>query len=277
MSLYIPLNGSQRVEGQITTSTAEPGTLVTANATLHAKGSYTTLIAATAYTSYGITVLLSNTAVASARTGQLVDIAIGAAASEVVIIPNLMAGNQGTTGGATPGGGAIYYFPIIIPAGVRISARSQAFVTLDTVNVGVWLNQNPVYGKWYGSRVTAYGVASASSTGVSISPGNGSYTTGTIIASSTNPVKYLQLGVDLFTNTTGVSIRGLCQVLAASQIIANHLPFTESTTLESIHFNQVNMILSQMNFNLPAAINLSVGAMRNGTAATRGWALYGVD
>lgn len=277
MSLYIPKVGLQRVETNVSTTTSEPGTLVTASGSIHTKGSYSELITSTAYASYGISICVSNTAVASTRSGVLCDIAIGGAGSETIIINNLMAGNQGTTGGAQ-GAGSMYFFPIYIPAATRISARCQAFTASDTVNIGVWLHQNPIGpGGWYGTRVTTYGADTATSSGVSISPGNGSYTTGTIIASSTNPVKYLQLGTDLLTNAAGTNLRGLAQILAASQIIANHLPFNESTTLESVHYSNINMILSKMSFNLPSAINLSVGAMRNGTAATRGWVLYGVD
>ncbi len=274
--LYIPRQRTSRCQSNTATTSSEPGNLVTANATTNVMGNYTQLIAATNYTSYGITVILSNTAVAATSTRVLVDIAKGGAGSEQVVIPTLIGGNAGVTG-STEGTGHIYHFPIIIPAGTRIAARCQAFNASDTVNVDIKLHQYPRFGAWYGNRVTAYGANTSASTGTSISPGNGSYTTGTIIASTTNPVRYLQAGIDFYTGTNAATSRGLFEVLTGSTVLVKDLTWNESTTTEVIDFSIINFILSQMMFNLPIGNNLTVGLMRNVAAAAHGVMLYGVD
>lgn len=269
---------NSRLEDNIGTTSAELGTSITANASAHTKAtSYTTLIASTTQDAWGITVMLTNTAVASTRTSTLVDIAIGAASSEVVIIANLIGGNASATGGAQ-GWGHQYFFPIHIPAGVRLSARSQAFTGSDTVNVAIQLHHHYDPNVWYGSRVTTYGADTATSSGTSMSPGNNTYATDVnLSASTTNPIRYIQIGADLLTNTAGTNLRGLIRLTAGTQVLAADLPYLESTTVESVEFVHANMILSHMRFNIPAGVALKVSAMRNGTAATRGWAAYCVD
>ncbi len=279
--LYIPKCGQTHLEDHQGVTTNEYGVSVAAGGSAHTKNAtYTQLIASTAYDAYGISIFFYATAVVSTRTGVLVDIAIGAASSEQVIIPNLIAGNAGTTNVVT-GTGHGYYFPIMIPKGSRISATAQAFTASDTVNVHVYLHQHPMAeGAWYGQRVTAYGADTATSSGTSMSPGNDTYATPVSVAASTaNPIKFLQLGTDLLTDTTASTSRGLIQISTGTtpDILANDLPYQESTTIESISFLHANLILSHMMFNIPAGVNLKVAAMRNATAEARGWVLYGVD
>ncbi len=277
--LLIPHRGATITEDNIASLSGERGTSVASHATTaHTKNAtYTTLVAATAYESFGIFVGITNTAVASTRTSVLVDIAVGAASSETVIIPNLIAGNQSASGTAQ-GSGSYYFFPIRIAAGVRISATAQSVIVADTVNVTVHLLQHQIPGMWVGSRVTAYGADTATSSGTSMSPGNGVYATDVnLTASTTNPIRYLQVGTDLLTNTAGANQRGLIRLTAATSVLASELPYDESTTVESTHFSAANFILSHMRFNIPAGVALKISASRNAAAATRGWAAYGVD
>ena len=277
--LYIPAFSVSTLEDNVGTTSAEYGTSVAAHATTaHTKNAtYTTLVATTSYTSYGIFVGLHATSTASTRESFLVDIAIGAASSEVVIIPNLLAGNQAGSS-TTSGMGSYYYFPIVIPKGVRISATCQSDTAADTVFVSVHLVQHAEPGVWYGSRVTAYGADTATSTGVSMSPGNNTYATDVDLSASTaNPIHYLQIGTDLLTNTAGATQRGLMRITAGTSVLAQDLPYNEITTLETTHYTTANFILSQMRFNIPAGVALKISAMRNAAAATRGWVAYGVD
>ncbi len=277
--LYIARQGAATLQDNQGTTSAEHGTSVAAHAsTAHTKNAtYTQLIAATAYEAFGIFVGVHANATASTRVSILVDIAIGGAGSETVIIPNLIAGNQAASA-TTSLMGSHYFFPIRIKAGSRISATCQAGVAADTVNVGVHLLQHQVPGAWYGTRVTAYGADTATSTGVSMSPGNNTYATDVNLSASTaNPIKYLQIGTDLYTNTTGSTLRGLLRLTAGSSVLAQDLPYAESTTLESTMFTPANFILSHMRLNIPAGVALKISAMRNAAAASRGWSAYGVD
>lgn len=274
--LFIPHQGLTGLQDNQGTTSAEYGTTVTASATPHTKGSYSQLIASTSANAYGIFVNLFNTAVASTSTRVLVDIAVGAAASETIIIPDLIAGNAGTSAGAQNAGHS-YYFPIVIPVGTRVAARCQALGVSDTVDVQVHLLTNPVPGKWYGQRVTAYGANTGTSSGTSMSPGNNTYATNVSLGTTSNRIKYMQVGTDLITDTTGTSSRGLIRISSGTTVLAGDLPYMESTTIESVDFTIANMILSHMTFSEPAGITLNISAMRSTTAEARGWAVYGVD
>jgi hypothetical protein len=282
--LYTPNNSSlAHITSNIGTTSAEYGTSVAAPGSTHTKNTtYTELIASTSYAAYGITVLLSNVGTtASTNARALVDIAIGAASSEVVIIPNLICGNAPALG-AAQSGAAVYYFPIYINAGVRLSATAQASTVSDTVNVTVYLHHfSPGPGSFVGSRVTAYGANTGTSSGVSHTSGStNAYATATqIVASTTNPIKALQLGMDLGTDTTGITLRGLVRLGfgATPDYFVSNLIWTESTTLENVFFWTANMVLSKMRFNIPAASDLRLSAMCSGTGEARGWIIYGVD
>jgi hypothetical protein len=282
MALIIPRQGACFKEATALVSNAEFGTSVTAAGSAHTKGSTPTqLIASTGYTAYGVIVGLGNVGTAATtNTRTLVDIMIGGSGSEVVRIPDLLCGQAGASNSASSQP-IYYYFPIIIPSGSRISSRSQSLAASDTVNVQIHLIQQPIPGRWYGSRVTAYGPDTATSSGVSHTPagsGTAYATTTQITASSTNPIRSLQVGIDLGTATAGNTARGVLRIAAGSSTnyIVSDLPFRESTTLESIDPSVANFILSHMLFNIPASSYLGVGAMMS-TAAARGFALYGVD
>lgn len=278
--LYTPLVGQNTLQASATSTSAEFGATVTASSSAHTKGNWSQVLASTTYTSYGIAIGLAAVGTAASTNSRLLcDIGIGANPNEQVLIPDLIAGQAGGSASASSSP-VYYYFPIIIPAGTRISARCQSLISADTVNVSAFLFQGAVPGRWYGSRVTAYGITSASSTGTSHSPGNSSYATTTqLTASTTNPIKFMQIGTDLYDQTAGSTARGLIRIAAmgSTNYVVSDLPYRESTTLESLDNAQTNLILSQMAFNIPAGQYLGIGAMRNVAAAARGFAIYGVD
>lgn len=279
--LYIPRQGLSIVQSNTTSTSAEFGVSVTAGGSAHTKNAtYTELVTSTDYVSYGIMIGVGAVGdTASTNTRTLVDIAIGSAGNEIVIIPNLMAGQVGQSASASSQP-CYYYFPIRIPSGVRLSATSQSVTASDTVNVQIRLFQHPVPGQWYGQRVTAYGANTANSTGTSHTHGNNSYATTTQLSAATEaPIKYLQVGIDLLTDTTGNNKRGLLRIaaMASTNYIVSDLPFRESTTLESIDYSICNFVLAQMAFDVPAASYLGVGATMNAAGEARGFVLYGVD
>jgi hypothetical protein len=283
MTLIYPRQGTvfKQVSSNLV-SNAEWGTSVTAGGSNNTKtATATQLLASTTYTSYGIMIGLGNVGTtASTNTGTLVDILVGSAGSEVVLIPDLMAGQAGASNSASSGP-QYYYFPITINAGTRLSCKSQSVLASDTVHVQVHLFQNCIPGRWYGSRVTAYGITSATSTGTSHTPagsGTAYATTTQLTASTTNPIKAMQVGIDLAADTTGSSARGILRIAAGSSTnyVVSDLPYKESTTLEAEEYNAANFILSHMMFDIPAGSYLGVGAMMS-TAEARGFAIYGVD
>lgn len=104
---------------------------VDAGATAHTKGAWAQITASTARDALGFTLVIINDASSTASSQHLVDIAVGAAGSEVVILSNMQAFFQGFQGGETVVG------PIWtpIPAGSRIAARAQCSVTAADTRV----------------------------------------------------------------------------------------------------------------------------------------------
>lgn len=99
------------------------GTEITANAVANTKGAYAQLSASISKAFRGFYVL-GSTASTLATAGHLIDIAVGAAASEQVIVPNIYVKSIAST---TPCK-IMVHCPIQIPAGTRVSARSQSNV-----------------------------------------------------------------------------------------------------------------------------------------------------
>lgn len=279
--LLIPPGGLGAFETNVTNTTNETSTFstsVTAGTSSAKNATYTTLIASTSYASYGIMVQLAGLqTTASTNQRCLVDIALGAASSESVIIPNLTCGNTADYGAASAQGNS-YYFPIYIPSGVRVSATASASTDSDVVNVAVRLFQHPMGpGGWFGSRVTAYGADTGNVRGTSHTGGTNSYATGTALATTSNPIRYMQIGVDMLSDTTGNNSVGLVRILNTTDVIVTHLPMKISTTIEAINFTDANFVLSKMMFNLPSGISIRVGASWSASPEARGFIVYGVD
>lgn len=93
------------------------GTTITSSATANVKGSYTQLTASTPRDYRGFFISIDGQQMSFTSQQLMVDIAVGGSGSEVVILPNLPIFGSPIVGGL---------FPIPIPAGTRVSARSQA-------------------------------------------------------------------------------------------------------------------------------------------------------
>jgi hypothetical protein len=176
--LWLPPARLRSAESNLaaTPSTARIGTTVVAGAA-HTKGAYATLIAATALRTQLVCIMISETQVAATRTDTLVDIAIGAAGSERVILPNILAGWRA----GARWNPLILTLPLRISAGARISARAQSITASKSFGVGIWAYggpNNPILPTF--TEADAIGVTTASaSVGTSVLPGTGAGTEGT--------------------------------------------------------------------------------------------------
>jgi hypothetical protein len=159
-----------RALGQVFESAADTsvseGTIITASGSNNTKGSYTTLIAATAHPAGGMFIILGG---ANTSGGAyLIDLAIGAAASEQIIVPDLFYHAQADST-------YMYaYLPISIPAGVRVSARVACSSASRTVRVNVVL----VSGEAIEAAATAYGTDAANSRGTQVTASGSTNTKG---------------------------------------------------------------------------------------------------
>lgn len=169
-----------------TTITPDPGT------TPNTKGAYVQIVASTPFAANRIRLGLSGVA-ASSQTW-LCDIAFGAPGSEVVVLPDLT--SDAFTSTSSINNAAWHDFPLLVPAGTRISVRCQCNAASRTLGIYLVLMAT---GDTPGiSSFTTYGALTASSKGTNIDPGavantKGAYTQ--ITASTTGVIQWLSFHV----------------------------------------------------------------------------------
>jgi hypothetical protein len=173
MPLSLPPTFGQVQISHFTAAARDPIT-VTAGATAHTKGGWTQLIASTPYDAYGIWIGIDGIGLSAAATPYLVDIGVGPAGSELVIVPNL------DVWGADPAAAVgqnphQFWFPVYIPAGSRIAARSQSATANKTCRVMVVLDAVPWYGLWGIGPVVDYGTNLSASIGTSVTTGSNAF------------------------------------------------------------------------------------------------------
>lgn len=118
--MYLPsTNTGARSESCGFTAASTSGIAITPSTTTSTYGSYTTIIASTAFTYESLLVMLYRTGNA---TDYCFDIAIGAAASEWNIVKDLRLSCRTSASGAANR----FMLPLHVPSGSRISARCQA-------------------------------------------------------------------------------------------------------------------------------------------------------
>lgn len=170
-------------------------TNVTASGTVNTKGSWVQLVASTAFHSTAVGLQFKTPGTAS---NQLLDIGVGAASSETVLIPDVLVGMPANVG-------YWLWFPVGIPAGTRVAARVQSSTASMVTTVGFqamasgFVPSSPLGG------CTTYGAATADSGGTSVDPGGTANTKGSwtqLAASTTGVTRAVVLALGNQANTT---------------------------------------------------------------------------
>lgn len=150
---------------------ASSGGTLTDDTTTNTKGDWIELVAATAKQADGfiLTIQTGDTGVSDF----LVDIGIGAAAAETVIVSNVL-----YTSGGSDSPPARAYFPIPIAPGTRVSARSQCVDLSQRVRVVVTLCDGGVARSLRRRVATTYGADTSDSGGTAVDAGGSTHTKG---------------------------------------------------------------------------------------------------
>lgn len=200
--LLVPTNGDSKVITNAgTVGSATPGTSVPDNATPNLYGTITELISAASNVqdSWGITVLAVASGSPSTIAGESsIDILIGGATDDVLISSIL-------TGGTFHGGGRAYFFPVHVPAGVRIACQLSTGTAQANFGVTVWLHGGDAPGGMQsGRKVTTYGTKINNSRGValSVAASGGAATATEIVASTTEDHFYFLPGFQVAVDTS---------------------------------------------------------------------------
>lgn len=181
--------------------TSNPGTSVPDGASVNTYGTVTELISAAnnVQDSWAIEIMVCNTLNPSALVGEMsLDILVGGATDDVLISSLLI-------GGAYYGGSRSYWFPVHIPAGLRIAAQISAGAAQTTeprVVVNLYGGGVPPFR--VGSRITTYGTKVNNSRGVAVTPtaSGGAASVTQITASTSEDHFYVMPGFQVSTDTT---------------------------------------------------------------------------
>ena len=199
--LFVPRGGNSFAAVQSNNSgrpTAPQGTSVTP--AVGSKGSWVQAISSLTDDAFGLIICINNNNVSAASRNSVLDIGIGAAASEVVLFPDLICGNAVNYN--VSGGGVWYYFPIAIPAGTRIAIRAQSTVT-TAFNCFIQALQKPQNPSMFKacSYVEAIGMTAPQGTGP-YTPGTTSEGAWQLLGASTRDNWFWQIGAQVNSSDT---------------------------------------------------------------------------
>lgn len=208
-------------------------TAVNGAASAHVKGAWVQLVASSAYAASAIILtLLQNQ---FDRT--LTDLGVGGAGSEVVIVPNVMEFG----GGKDRARHQYTVWPVSIPAGSRIAARTQNDIgsTRGIFALAYLVPQSLHRTTESVNRVLAYGALTASTRGTTVTVGfsgaKGSWVE--LTASTSRPMKsfYLRLGNDHASGPAAVYALDIGVGAAASEtVILADVPLVQNSNPQSL-------------------------------------------
>lgn len=221
------------VQSNVTTQpTNTVGTVITP--VVGSKGAWAEVFASLANDTYGLMIQVHNSATSAANRTYAIDIGVGAAGTETVIIPDLIGSSAATMDAR---GGLWYYFPVFIPAGSRVAARAQGSVT-TTVRVNVRAYQQPsnpamVRTCGYVEELGLTGVVGTAVTGGTTAEG-----AWTLIGTTARDCWWWQIGVQVAVADTAHATACTYFDIARGdgtnfQVIVSDLPFITSTTEDS--------------------------------------------
>ncbi len=269
-----PLLSSAQSLAEAGTNTASTtGTTITASASANTKGAFAQLVASTAADAQGFILHVFGPTLVR---DMLLDVAVGAAAAEQVILSNFLVTPR--TSDASAHGGI--WVPARIPAGSRISARLQATTGSSTVLVTVTLLAGNFKDPGGAGLVTTLGADTADSGGTAVDPGAGAANTkgawsevASVIPAGVSQF-ILALGNQLANRSTARFLLDIgVGAAAAEQVIVPNIPLHQVTgaAIMPLYFF--------LPVALPAGERLAVRAQSTITTATRTFdvAIYAIS
>lgn len=276
MALTIPFPRNQKMQYNFSgRPAATMGTLVTAATGLHTLGATHTEVMTTTIDCFWMRIILHNTQQAGIRTDGLLNLYIGSAGSERLLINNLLAGWT-VDNNAGFGPPRVYEFPLYLPSGTRISARYQALIASDTCNVSLMIHGGGRPGNWWGTGVETLGTVATSSIGTSVTPSaTGGQGTFTAIGTTTKEYKYVfPMYQGSLADTTMTSTWEVGDIGTGGNVLNDLTDFQFGPTSNEFTFN----FPGNGRFTLiPASTALQIrSAISGSTAEAKDWAIYGV-
>lgn len=241
------------------------GIQVTASASTNTKGSYAQIVSATDRDWYGFWLQLNGgTSPSGVNSASLMDFAIGPAANESVVLPNMLCGNRLSSTGATSN--PAVYIPLYIPKGVRVSARMQSATASRINRVMMWAESGASAPRPIFTKCDVYGVDTSNSTGTNITTSASANTFGSWVnvgATTTRDYKAFGIGFQgknvSTLSTRSYILEGGFGSTAFMRAVLN------TSTAESVITNVSAQVVTQ---NIPAGTQLQARASTDAAANT---------
>jgi hypothetical protein len=221
--IWVPKKGSLRRESNYGSAAVNaPGTQLSTDAgSASTKGAVAQLIASTGFDAYLVEVVIWGSGISATNSRAMVDILIGAATEEV-LIPDLLSGYTGETIAAGPGPNS-YRFPLYVPAGSRLSARiAGERLGNNATCVGISLYGGDGYPPWHPcQKVTTYGIGTrpaATAVAAGVSGANGNFVQ---IAQTTKDHGYFLPGLQCGGGDTTLTVKSFNLGLGVSETAAD--------------------------------------------------------
>lgn len=264
--LWIPQKGALKVVTNMgVVGSTTPGASVTTGAAAATKGAPVELLSAAtvAFDVFWLTIVAHGYAVNAGRSEGAMDILAGAA-TEDVLIPNLLFGNCGTW---ATGRHKWWDFPVYIPAGTRISVQAAGQRTATAFRVGIYAYGGVSCPPWrVASKVVTYGVSVPG--GTALTPGTsgaqGSFTQITAATSEAHwgIVPSLQAG-----NDTGLAANALAMTVGVGAATEEQVGGPYSWTTETAETLMGPTPSFPMMEDIPSGTRLAARASASGSTA----------
>jgi hypothetical protein len=178
------------------------GVSVTASSTIHTKGAWSQLTASTPAGAGMLVLSVSGLSVSGSETSCLIDIATGASGSESPMVENIAVGGAPTSG-ASQSVSTLIMLPVQIASGVRLSARCQALIASDVVNIRYAIYSMGVHAL-LPTTLDAIGTSTANSRGTAMSGASGSWVE--ITPSTSRDYRFLSIVPSVLGDVTTTNV-----------------------------------------------------------------------
>ena len=267
MSDWPLATGGRFVETTTTNAGTSKGVLVEADASANTKGAWIELIASTSYNSTNFIFIVQSYG-AEVSVEYLVDIAIGAASSEQVIVENL----QMSFNSIMYRNGRQYIIPINIPTGTRISCRCQSSDTATpNVVVSALLCSDTFLAPRSINKIFTYGAVTADSGGTEIDPGAVANTKGSwveLVANTSLQLQYLSIAIGNRDNSARTDMYGLLDIGigagSSEQVVLSNIPIACNSNGDLMGPPFIGPVM----FDIPEGSRIAVRAQCDITDAT---------
>lgn len=264
--------------GEAATATSKAWTTTAVGSgTANTKGTWVEVVSATTVDIYGLLVSVTQTNTAAANSSALLDIGVGAAASEVVVVPNLAVGwrSSNTTGFATC---PVYRLPLFIPSGSRIAVRCQGAETSKSVGA-VIIPLNRTSGpRRPSTSIVDLNANTATSFGTSLgTPGATNTETAwtQLVAATAEPFSALTVGIQGGADTTQGTADCLVDIgmgASGSEVVIVPNVYVQTNTSEIVTYPDTG----PWSVYIPPGSRLAARVQQSATASTLDVIVYGI-